>query len=161
MYPFTARCAVRYRRWAALSIGPDLHNNSVVKAAYWKGVSAALDSIFLCETDHARRVSKDGNKDDYEDALMIARVMRKAVRACRRDMRDSGDGRNWSKTSETKADVELSHQMNMEAFPEDLPSNGYYSGKVFGEIEEDVARNQSRNWTPNGDDGGGQENEED
>lgn len=130
----------------------------IVKSAFWRGVSAALDSIFLCEMEHSRKIGMIENKDDVADAVMVAKIMRKAVRACRRDMRTTGGGIGWTQEHEAKAEIELSYQMNLEAFPEDLPACANSDGKVMTKAEEEAhARDRSRNWNA---DGGDDEREE-
>lgn len=137
------RCAARYLRWSDMSIGPDGQNNPVLKSAYWRGVMAALDAVYLCESEHARAVVAASNrkdKDDIEDAQMVMRVVRRAVRACRRDIAVTSREGKWTNNREEVIEAELSYYLRLAQHPEDCPAfktNSMYMDGLREQIHSD------------------------
>lgn len=113
-----------------------MHNNPVIKSAYWRGVAAALDSIFLSEFDHAKRIGLVETEDDVRDAILIVKTMRNAVRACRRDMKDVGSGSGWTAEQEQKCEAELTYQLNMDQHPEELPHMRSPHKRKYGDEQD-------------------------
>jgi len=125
-YAFSLRVAIRFQRWVDTSIGPGSKIHPLVRAAYYKGVQAALDSSYLSEMEHARRIAYNEAKDDIEDAAMIRMVMARAIAACRRDLTSGSNDNDWNGALDRleRLQYELSYYIKLGAPPEDAPPLG-------------------------------------
>ena len=137
-YGFALRCGVRYRRFADMSLGPANSNHPIVKAAYWRGIVAALDSLFLSETEFCRQLAQNGTADDYSDAQVIIRSMRRAVRACRRDIESTRRANDYVSLAKLEyVERELTYLANLGQPPEEVPAFGSRTGTKSSRVEID------------------------
>ena len=143
-YSFALRCGVRYRRFADTSLGPANSNHPVVKAAYWRGIMAALDALYLSETEFCRYVASSGNSEDYADAQVIIRSMRRAVRACRRDIESVRSANEYQSDAKLEfIERELTYLARLGQPPEEVPPYGTRTGLKAGKEDQGIDRNEA------------------
>lgn len=140
-YAFALRCGVRYRRFADMSLGPANSSHPVIKAAYWRGIVAALDALYLSETEFCRQLAREGSQEDYADAQFIIRSLRRAVRACRRDIETTRRENDYVSSAKLAlVEQELTYLANLGQPPEEVPAYGSRTGtKAY---EDGVDRNE-------------------
>jgi hypothetical protein len=83
-FGFAARCAVRWARWARLSIGPK--PPPVIPAAYWAGVRDTLEALALAERERLVRSYRHGDNAERADAQLEWDAIREAIGRARRDV---------------------------------------------------------------------------
>lgn len=83
-FGFAARCAVRWARWARLSIGAT--PPPVIPATYWAGVRDTLEALALAERERLARAYRHGDAAERADAQLEWDAVREAIGRARRDV---------------------------------------------------------------------------